>query len=431
MSKENSPHQNPDFNIIQDLNPRRWLVIKGQRAPGGYPVGNFTVMKEMEDREDAIWLADMLQKMKEDQVCVYVPERDKLAARSIVIWDAEKRDLMVWGENCTVAEYIKNNPSTQLLTGRELHAIIEKEAITQPQLISEESYTRAFECLPPVHVHSSRDSVWYYAESFQMSERFVANVTGTYVKIGDECYAFKDIMGKPHAELVQKVKDSLPLQVRFEVNVTPQTLIQAPQKLLDLYAEQISSNLVSAYNDVKPVGSEFYPVVSIINDPANKSLWSIKAAREDMSLPDDVKQAALAALDNGLYNKLPSFSEWSKFIASSYQLSQLDVEPNASKLYPYFLTVDGNIHRLTPESGGIEGALADAGTSAELAAVLYFGEAHCPDDANDYQEEKELLLQAYESRDLVSEVYRDDRDAFSQSMAELAEGLSLKNGLRR
>lgn len=64
-------HKNANFNIVQahgNCNPL-FVVIAGQRAPGGYPVtGAVTVSKPM-TRDEAITLADRLQ-----------AERDQLVA---------------------------------------------------------------------------------------------------------------------------------------------------------------------------------------------------------------------------------------------------------------------------------------------------------------------------------------------------------------
>lgn len=413
------PHQNPDYNIIQDTNPRSWSVINGQRAPGGYPAYPYEVMKENLDRESAIRLADTLQKMKESPLIIYNPAKDPLTGQAVVFWDKEKKELMSGWFDYTLDEYKAKYPLTQVVTTRELEPIIEKAAITQPQPITAAAFEDALECLPPAYMASGANT-----ESFQMSERYTGRVTGTYVRIGDDHYRFNDIMGKPHAELVQKVKDSLPYQVRYEINVTPKTLAKMPQKILDQFAQKIPNFITKAYNEAKPDNSPFYPVVILKNDPANENLWAIKG-----DFPLDVKTAAFAALDNGLYGKLPGHRDWVKLIGEGWPLPLLRVEFDADMTDPYFLTADGEIHRLTQDNGGIEGATASAGTSEELIAVLFYSKDHSPDAVNDYQEEKEIFLQECEENMLgfKNKIGWQDCDRFTEVVDEMKNQINNKH----
>lgn len=411
----NGPHQNPDYNIIQETNPSRWQVINGQRAPGGYPELPYQVMKENLDRDSAIRLADTLQKMKESPLIIYNPAKDPLTGQAVIYWDQDKKELMSGWFDYTLDEYKTKYPQTQVLTTRELEQIIEKAAITQPQPITAAAYEDALECLPPAYMASGLNT-----ESFQMSERYTGRVTGTYVRVGDEHYRFNDIMGKSHAELVKKVKDALPYQVRYEINVTPRTLAKMPQKILDQYAAKIPQYITKAYNDAKPENSAFYPVVVIKNDLTNESLWTIKG-----DFPLEVKTAAFTALDNGLYGKLPGHRDWVKMIGEEWgrPLPLLKVEFDSDTTDPYFLTADGEIHRLTQDNGGIEGATASAGTTEELVAVLYYSKDHSPDAVNDYQEEKEIFLQACEEPGglygFKNKINWQDRDKFTEVVDEI------------
>lgn len=418
------PHQNPDYNIIQETDPRSWSVINGQRAPGGYPVFPYQVMKENLDRDSAIRLADTLQKMKESPLIIYNPAKEPLTGQSVVYWDQDEKELMSGWFDDTLDEYKAKHPQTQVLTMRELEQIIEKAAITQPEPITAATYNDAFECLPPAYMASGINT-----ESFQMSERYTGRVTGTYVRIGDEHYRFNDIMGKPHSDLVKKVNDSLPYQVRYEINVTPQTLAKMPQKVLDQYAQKIPKNITKAYNDAKPENSPFYPVVILKNDPTNTRLWAIKG-----DFPLEEKTAAFTALDNGLYGKLPGHRDWVKLIGEGWPLPLLKVEPDPDTTDPYFLTADGEIHRLTQDNGGIEGATASAGTTEDLVAVLYYSKDHSPDAVNDYQEEKELFLQACDDSTTVlgfkNKIGWRDWDKFTEVVEQMAYQAKMTNSFK-
>lgn len=77
--------------------------------------------------------------------------------------------------------------------------------VSEPIPVTEQQYTDALECLPPLVRNSDRDTD---TESFQMSEYYSGNITSIYVRVGSTYWCFRDYAHSPHQKLVDKVSSA-------------------------------------------------------------------------------------------------------------------------------------------------------------------------------------------------------------------------------
>lgn len=399
MIKTGSVHKNPDFNIIQDtsvvggVRPANiWSVIKGDRSPGGYASSGSVVFKQNMTRDEAIWLADTLQRMHDHETVLYCPSKGKLNGQSNPLINLDTGHIDANFLGYTFDDYRAKYPEAVIVTYDELQDSIRAFAVTKPIPITAEQYEEALYVLPPAHWRSGDNN-----ESFQSCEMFVDNITSIYVQHNGLHYSFRDVYGLSHDAIINKVKDALPHMVCFDFNITPKTVAEMPQQILEFYSQSMTQRVITEFNE-RNQHSGYYAAARVGSDPSLASLWSIKAA-DGSALPPDVVDAATSTLHNTLYADLPSHREWCKLVSEYARNTSiyLCLEQDADMQVPYLLTDDGEIHTLESRRGkGPEGVTATAGTTADLVAVLFFHKDHAPDFYNDYAAEKEALLNKIE-----------------------------------
>lgn len=87
----------------------------------------------------------------------------------------------------TQSEITQQHQSVLVCTSAEYRQLEDSSYVTQPQQISEEAYTSALECLPPM-----KWGRWMGVESFRMSEFYCGNITSIYARLGDTFWTFRD-----------------------------------------------------------------------------------------------------------------------------------------------------------------------------------------------------------------------------------------------
>ncbi len=89
----------------------------------------------------------------------------------------------------------------QRLPTEEAVALIEKGNLTNPALITEDEFNRAYGCLPPLNSGSAMG-----VRIFQLIELYCGRVTHTFAKLQDgRCFTWRDIAEAPRAQLAEKV----------------------------------------------------------------------------------------------------------------------------------------------------------------------------------------------------------------------------------
>lgn len=81
----------------------------------------------------------------------------------------------------------------------------ETELTSQPELITQEQFWEALECMPPNDWHNLGNT-----ESFMCCEHLCGRITAIYVRIGENHYSFNDLCTRTHKEIINKVKASVP-----------------------------------------------------------------------------------------------------------------------------------------------------------------------------------------------------------------------------
>lgn len=106
--------------------------------------------------------------------------------------------------NKTLEETRLAYPDAQLMDIEDAQRQIEALFITPPRQIMEDDFIFALECLPPCDWRNLGST-----ESFKMVERTYNNITGIYVRIGDDYWTFQDAANLPHDACVEKVQSAL------------------------------------------------------------------------------------------------------------------------------------------------------------------------------------------------------------------------------
>lgn len=99
----------------------------------------------------------------------------------------------------TKDELIAQHGDVEVLTSDEVLQRVSAAALTAPEEITEAEFIDALNCMPPCHWRRANG-----AESFQMSERYTANITTVYVRLGTRYFKWRDEMGTAHDTLAAK-----------------------------------------------------------------------------------------------------------------------------------------------------------------------------------------------------------------------------------
>lgn len=86
---------------------------------------------------------------------------------------------------------------------------IDKKYCTGPKRITKEDFNYMLNVLPPVGWHREQGE-----ESFKMSERQIANITGIYIRIGSDYFTMYEDIRMPHVKIMETVNEFIKNEVR-------------------------------------------------------------------------------------------------------------------------------------------------------------------------------------------------------------------------
>lgn len=92
------------------------------------------------------------------------------------------------------------SPGVILCTYAEARKQIESRAKSEPKPISEEDFTFALNCLPPMDWRHDANG-----ESFKMSEFITGNVTSIYARMGNTYWMLDDVCTLSHREILERI----------------------------------------------------------------------------------------------------------------------------------------------------------------------------------------------------------------------------------
>jgi hypothetical protein len=101
----------------------------------------------------------------------------------------------------TLEEAIDQHRGAQLMGYEEFTRLHDFYWTTEPIEITEDEYTDALECLPPVAWKMTAEG-----DSFKMSERLSGSITGIYARIGSRFFCFNANIRTPHDWIIAKCR---------------------------------------------------------------------------------------------------------------------------------------------------------------------------------------------------------------------------------
>lgn len=100
----------------------------------------------------------------------------------------------------TLEQVSKRHPTVMIGDALEVAGQREAMMISEPEQITEEQFNEALECLPPEGWVRNK-----HTESFKMCEYYSGRITSIYARFADTYWTFKDIGGKTHVDIMDKV----------------------------------------------------------------------------------------------------------------------------------------------------------------------------------------------------------------------------------
>lgn len=104
----------------------------------------------------------------------------------------------------TLEEIHQQHPDAQLMGWTEYNRLHNIYWTSDPIEITEEQFSDALECLPPVRWTNTPEG-----ESFKMSERLSGNITGIYCRIESRFFCFNGPINTHHAAALEKCRAAM------------------------------------------------------------------------------------------------------------------------------------------------------------------------------------------------------------------------------